>query len=48
MIAVERMVAAGLDPESAVDAAIWFFQQGNESDLEKFVMEVERRAGRGA
>lgn len=44
MIAIERLIAAGVEPNEAVDTDIWFHQQGNEDGLERYVREVEKRA----
>lgn len=43
MWAIDRLIAAGIDPESAVDAAVWYIQQSNDEALENYVLEVEAR-----
>uniref|UniRef100_A0AAU8B8I6 Uncharacterized protein n=1 Tax=Dulem virus 33 TaxID=3145751 RepID=A0AAU8B8I6_9CAUD len=43
MWAIDRLIAAGIDPDSAVDAAVWYIQQGSDDALERYVLEVEAR-----
>jgi len=42
MQAVDRLVAVGMDAETAFDTAFWFFQQGNDAGLERYICEFER------
>lgn len=48
MVAVDRMVAAGLCPEFAANVAIWFHQQDDMDGLEAYVQEIEARHATGA
>lgn len=48
MVAVDRMVAVGVNPETAVDTALWFAQQGDMDGLEAYVLEIEARYATGA
>jgi hypothetical protein len=43
MVAVDRLISAGMEPEAAVDTALWFKMQGDEDGLESYVSEIERR-----
>ena len=43
MRAVERLVELGIDPECAVDTAIWYNQQGNEEGLEEYIHRMEEK-----
>lgn len=51
MYAIDRLVSAGMDAETAFDTVFWYYQQGNESGLERYICEFERgqrlRAGNG-
>jgi hypothetical protein len=47
MVAVDRLISAGMEPEAAVDTALWFKMQGDEDGLENFVAEIERRGCTG-
>lgn len=40
---IERLVAAGIDRESAGEAVCWFLAQGDENKLERYVSECENR-----
>lgn len=42
MQSMNRLVAAGMDPEKAFDIAFFFAQQNNESGLERYICELER------
>lgn len=39
----ERLVAAGIRPDCALETAYWYSKQGDEEGLEKYVREVEER-----
>lgn len=43
LVAVDRLVAAGINPESAADMVIWFIQQGDDAGLESYIREIESR-----
>jgi hypothetical protein len=43
MVAVDRLISAGMEPEAAVDTALWYKLQGDDEGLEDFVAHVERR-----
>lgn len=42
MYDIERLISAGMDPETAFDTVFWYKQQGNDSGLERYICEVER------
>lgn len=42
MYTIDRLVAAGVDPEKAFDIAYCFLEQRNEKGLERYVCEMER------
>lgn len=42
MYTIDRLVAAGVDPEKAFDIAYCFWEQRNEKGLERYVLELER------
>ena len=48
MVAVDRLVSAGICPEFAVNVAIWFHQKGDMDGLEVYVQEIESRYEKGA
>ena len=41
MTAIERMVAAGMDRESAAETAMWYMAQGDVRGLEDYVVALE-------
>lgn len=47
MESVDRLVAAGVHPNTAVDTVIWFIQRGDDTGLEEYVQEVEERHRNG-
>lgn len=42
MHAIDRLVDAGMDAETAFDTVFWYFQQGNSAGLERYICEFER------
>ena len=42
MYTIERLVAAGIDPERAFDIVCCFLEQDNVSELERYICEMER------
>lgn len=42
MKTIDRLMAAGMDAETAFDIAFYFFQQGNDAGLERYICEFER------
>lgn len=42
MYTIDRLVAAGMDPEKAFDIVYCFLQQDNEKGLERYILEIER------
>lgn len=47
MYTIDRLVAAGVDPEKAFDIAYCFWKQRNEKGLERYVLEIERGQRQG-
>ena len=47
LVQIDRLVAAGLNPETAVDTALWYVQQGDMDGLEAYVQEIESRSVKG-
>lgn len=43
MTLIERMVAAGMDRESAAETAMWYMAQGGDDGLESYVIALEGR-----
>ena len=41
MTLIERMVAAGMDRESAAETAMWYMAQGDDDGLESYVVSLE-------
>lgn len=42
MTLIERMVAAGMDQESASETAMWYMAQGDDDGLESYVIALEK------
>lgn len=42
MYTIDRLIAAGMDAETAFDTVFWYKQQGNDSGLERYISEFER------
>lgn len=42
--AIERLVLAGIDRESAGEAVIWYLSQGTEENLEEYIQDIEKRS----
>lgn len=42
MYTIDRLVAAGVDPERAFDIVYCFLEQDNASELERYICEIER------
>lgn len=42
MYTIDRLIAAGMDPERAFDIVYCFLEQDNVSGLERYIFEVER------
>lgn len=40
----ERLIAAGIRPDCAVETVVWFRTQGDEAGLERYVTGVEARS----
>lgn len=40
---VDRLIAAGIRPDCAVDTVLWYKQQGDAHKLEEYVREAEIR-----
>lgn len=43
---VDRLIAAGILPECAVDTVLWYKQQGDDFHLEQYIRDVEARQTR--
>lgn len=43
MTLIERMVAAGMDRESAAETAMWYMAQGDDDGLDSYVIALEGR-----
>lgn len=41
MTEVERMVAAGMAPDAAMETAMWYMAQGDDEGLEDYVTALE-------
>lgn len=48
MQAVDRLVSAGVSPDSAAEIAIWFVQNGDDTGLEDYVRQIESRYSNGS
>lgn len=48
MTMVERMVAAGMSYECAVETAMWYMAQGDDDGLESYVVALEALNNLGA
>lgn len=42
MYTIDRLIAAGVDPERAFDIVYCFLEQDNVSELERYICEMER------
>lgn len=42
MYEIDRLVNAGMSAEAAFDTVFWYKQHGNDSDLERHILEFER------
>ena len=43
MGAVERLIAAGIRPDSAMESVLWFRAQGDDMGLQRYIREAEDR-----
>lgn len=44
---IDRLIAAGMDAETAFDTVFWYKRRGNDSGLERYICEIERGQRRG-